>query len=277
MPLAQGDLIEPPADLLEDRVVGVEGVAALVHVGRDHGIAHAKLAAVGRFLAHDHAEQGGLARAVGADHADDPAGREAEFHVLEQEAIVVPLLHRLGLDHEVAQMRPRRDLQDDGLIALLGILRGKLLVPLQASPVLRHASPRRQTDPFQLACEGLAADALLLLLLGEAILLLLQPRRVIPLPGDALPAIEFQDPAGHVVQEVAVVGDGHHGAGIFVDVALEPRHALGIQVVGGLVQQQHIGLLQEEFAQSHATLLAARELRHVGVAGREPHGVHGNF
>src|SRR5205085_9864747 len=47
-----------------------------------------------------------------------------------------------------------------------------------------------------------------------------------------------QDPASDVVQEVAVVGDGHDGAGELLEVLLEPRHALGVEVVGGLVEQQ---------------------------------------
>ncbi len=51
-----------------------------------------------------------------------------------------------------------------------------------------------------------------LLFLLQPGLLLLQPGGVVALPGDALAAVELQDPAGDVVEEVAVVGDGDDGA-----------------------------------------------------------------
>ena len=45
-------------------------------------------------------------------------------------------------------------------------------------------------------------------------------------------------------------------------------------MVGGLVEQQHVGLREEQPAERHAPLLAARERLHVGVAGREAQRVH---
>ena len=49
-------------------------------------------------------------------------------------------------------------------------------------------------------------------------------------------AVEFEDPAGHVVEEVTVVGNRHHGAVVVMQEALQPGHRLGIEVVGRLVQ-----------------------------------------
>ena len=49
-------------------------------------------------------------------------------------------------------------------------------------------------------------------------------------------AVEFQNPAGGVVEKVAVVGDGDHGAGEPGQEVLQPGNALGIEVVGGFVQ-----------------------------------------
>jgi hypothetical protein len=39
-----------------------------------------------------------------------------------------------------------------------------------------------------------------------------------------------------VVEEVPVVGDRHHSAGVLLQVLLQPLDALGIQVVGGLIE-----------------------------------------
>jgi hypothetical protein len=94
-------------DLLPDVFSGsIEGVAALVDIGQLDRLADADGAAVGLLLAGDHAEQGGLAGAVGADDADDAAGRQAEGHVLEQQAVAVGLATPFGLDDDVPRRGP---------------------------------------------------------------------------------------------------------------------------------------------------------------------------
>ncbi len=45
-------------------------------------------------------------------------------------------------------------------------------------------------------------------------------------------------------------------------------------MVGGLVQQQQVGLFQQHPAERHPAALATRQGRHVGVARRQPEGVH---
>ena len=55
-------------------------------------------------------------------------------------------------------------------------------------------------------------------------------------------AVEFEYPLGGVVEEVAVVGDGDDGAGEAHEELLQPFHRLGVEVVGRLVEQQHVGL-----------------------------------
>jgi hypothetical protein len=113
----------------------------------------------------------------------------------------------------------------------------------------------------------------LLLLDREALLLLLDSSAKF-LPRDAVAAVELENPAGHVVQEVAVVRDGHDGARIFREMALEPRDGLGVQMIGGLVQEEQVRPLEENLAERHPPTLAARDLRDVRVAGREAQRVH---
>ena len=61
---------------------------------------------------------------------------------------------------------------------------------------------------------------------------------------------------------------------VLLEVALEPRHRLGVEVVGRLVEQQQVGRLQQQPAERDAAALAAGELGHVGVGGRQPQRVH---
>ena len=57
----------------------------------------------------------------------------------------------------------------------------------------------------------------------------------------------------------------------------EPGDAFGVEVVGRLVEQQQVGPLEQDLAQGDAPALAAGERADVGVARRQPHGVHGDL
>ncbi len=82
-------------------------------------------------------------------------------------------------------------------------------------------------------------------------------------------AIEFEDPAGHVVEEVAVVRDADDGTRVLLEVFLEPGDGLGVEMVGRLVEQEHVGLRQQQAAERDAAALAAGELGHFRVPGRQ--------
>ena len=69
------------------------------------------------------------------------------------------------------------------------------------------------------------------------------------------------------------MGDGHHRAPKFLDVGLQPLGSVEVQVVGGLVQQQDVRVLQNQAAQVHPGLLPAGEivkgpLAHLGGDGQ---------
>ena len=131
---------------------------------------------------------------------------------------------------------------------------------LARGAIRTHSSSRGERPPPR---------GLLLLLDRQAGLLLLEPRGVVALERDAVAAVELEDPAGDVVEEVAVVGHGEDGAGVFVQEPLEPRDRLGVEVVGRLVEQQQVGRRQQDAAQCDPAALAAGEGRHVGVARRQ--------
>ena len=203
-----------------------------------------------------------------------PPARERERQVLDQQPVSVPLGEAL-YDYDLLAQPLRH--RDEDLGAPLGLLRrllAQLLVAGDARLALRLPRPGRHPDPLQLVLQRLLAGGGLLLLLGEPLLLLLEPGGVVPLPRDASALIQLQDPARHVVEEVAIVGHRHDGALELGEEALEPPHALGVEVVRRLVEQQHVGLLQQEPAERHAAALAAGDLAHVGLARREPERVH---
>src|SRR6266481_7292087 len=108
------------------------------------------------------------------------------------------------------------DVCSSDLAAALG---QQLIVGGEARLGLGLTGARRHPDPFQLALERPLAGAVLLLLLRQPLLLLLEPRGVVALPGDAGAAVELEDPARHVVEEVAIVGDGDDGARVLLEKA----------------------------------------------------------
>jgi hypothetical protein len=73
------------------------------------------------------------------------------------------------------------------------------------------------------------------------------------------------------------MGDCQHGTGVRGEMLLQPLHALGVQVVGGLVEQQQVGLAQQQLAQGDPATLTTGEHRDVGVAGRAAQRVHRLF
>src|SRR5262249_9727462 len=160
-----------------------------------HRLADTKLPYIGRLLARDHAEQRRLASPVRADHADDPARRKLERELVDQQAIAVSLPQAARLDDHVAETGSRRDMDLIGGNALSSPL---LFCedPLVGAPPgfsLALPRPRRHPDPLELALQRAPARRRLLLLLLESKPLLFEPRRVVPLPGDAFTAVELQN------------------------------------------------------------------------------------
>ena len=64
---------------------------------------------------------------------------------------------------------------------------------------------------------------------------------------------------GECIKQCQVVGDDDDGTWIVKEVLLHPCLGVDIEVVGGLVKQQHGGLLEEELGHGDAHLPATRK------------------
>ena len=65
---------------------------------------------------------------------------------------------------------------------------------------------------------------------------------------------------GKCIEQCQVVGDDDDGARVVEEVLLHPCLRIDIEVVGGLVKQQHGGLLEEELGHGDTHLPATRKL-----------------
>lgn len=217
-----------------------------------------------------------LPAAVRADDADDAVTREREGQVVDEDLVAEGLGEVLDLDDDGAQTRARRDLDlvEVQLPHLVGLGR-HLLVAGETGLGLGLTPLGVGPHPLQLFLEALGALLVLLALDLEAGGLLVEVGGVVALVGDRATAVELQDPLGDVVQEVAVVGDRDDGAGVLREVLLQPVHRLGVEVVGGLVEEEQVRGLDEQLAECDAALLATGEVDDRPVAGRAAQGVHG--
>ena len=128
---------------------------------------------------------------------------------------------------------------------------------------------------FELAFERFPALALLLLLDGQPFGLLVEPGAVVALPGNALAAVELEDPSGDVVEEITVVRNGDDRALVLLQVGFQPLDRLGVEVVRRLVEKEHVRLLQEQPAEGDAAALTAGKVLDQGLRRRTLEGVHG--
>jgi hypothetical protein len=62
------------------------------------------------------------------------------------------------------------------------------------------------------------------------------------------------------VEKIAVVRDEHEGKRILQQILLQPVAGFEIEVVGGLVEQQQVGLFEQQLGERDAHLPAAGKL-----------------
>ena len=90
-----------------------------------------------------------------------------------------------------------------------------------------------------------------------------------------LAAVQVQGMGVDVVQELSVVRDQQQRARVLQQPLLQPQHRIEVEVVGGLVEQQHVGRRHQRARQVQAHAPAARERGHRALLdlGREPQAV----
>ena len=77
-------------------------------------------------------------------------------------------------------------------------------------------------------------------------------------------AAQVADPV-HPLEQLAVVADDEQRAGPALDDVVEPVAGVGVEVVGGLVEQEHVGASQQQARQAELGDLAAGHLAEPAV------------
>ena len=209
-------------------------------------------------------EEGGLARPVPTDDAHLFVALEI---VGEPVQITLPSVVKTDLaaiDDFRAQTRAGAHFRQAHLRGAIHLFRALLQLQEGVLAVFRlaGAGAGRSMDPFQLAPEDIVDFRGLGVVIIDALLPLFQVVLVIPTIGVDGSVVHFHHDVAHAVQEIPVVRNHQQGAARTAQIPLQELDGVDVQVVGGLVHDQEIGLAGQQLRQRHPFHLAARKLLH---------------
>ena len=216
-------------------------------------------------LAHDTLHECRLALAVTTHEGHLLTAADGQVDVLEHLVGTIDLADILADDGEVARAQTRRKLQAQGRRVHLVNLDGYHLFQLFHLLLHLHGFGGLIAETFdELPHVG---HLLLLVLVGPELLLTtllaqLDVFVVLDLIIYNVSAGNLQGAVGDVVDEGTVVADQHDGGRRLArqQFFLQPANGLDVQVVGRLVEQQHVGALQQNLGQLDAHAPASAEL-----------------
>ena len=215
--------------------------------------------------AGQHAQQRGLARAVEAQDHHARAAVDGQVDVVEDLERAVGLGQPGGPQRGLAAgCRCREADRGDLVLDALALHGGHQPLGALEHLLRRHGLGRLGAHLLALGlqCRGLLlrvgvlplAAVLVLLALGLVAL----PVHVVDIH-DRPVGVEVEDLVDHHLHELDVVGDHQDAAGVAAQELAQPGHRIGVEVVGGLVEQHRVGVREQDAGQLHASALTARE------------------
>ena len=265
------------AEHLADRVahVGLELLELLRQHAKAHCLANLHAAARGFNLALDHVEQRRLTGAVLAQKAIAVARTNEPGHIGEHllgraVGIGIAGIHVDHIDNLLAQAAHGQALELQ-LVTHGRHVGDQLTSGIHAKLGLGGTSLGTAAQPRELLARHVATA--LLGNRGHAVALyaLQDVGRIAALEGIDLAVVDLPHAGADLVQEPAVVRDHEHGALTALPAGLkvtrEPVDGAHVQVVGGLVEHEHVVVTNQQAREVHATALAARKLANRALPG----------
>ena len=239
----------------------VQRVAELIEIGDLQSRAEAHRAGGGRKLPEQHAQKRGLARAVVADEAYLFAALNDDVRIFKHLVAVRPDKgHVLHLGHQLSR-----------LFRLLHVERGRahsfpaggaLLAHLHELAHAPHVAGAPRLDalayPHFLLREFLVERGVLHVFRVQTLLAALKVRIEAAVVAVDLGSVELRHARGKPPYEGAVVADEHQRARLPGQILFQPADGADVQMVGGLVEKQHVRG-DERPGQRHAAARSARK------------------
>ena len=219
-------------------------------------------AAGGTALAVQHLHQGGFARTVGAGN-DKPLPAADRIGKGFQQGTLPDLDAEIFQHH---QLIPRFYVIFKAKFQLICLVLGCLgdlqLFQLPAAALRHFGSGGAHKVAVHIVLQLFSqchVGIVLLLAQGIGGFLLGQIGREVALVGGHGLEGHLPDLCTDIIEEIAVVADHQHRTGVALEVIFQPFHGGKVQVVGGLVQNEDIGLFQQQLCQAQPRQLAAGE------------------
>ena len=255
-------------DKIVDTLVQIQLPTLLRKVADLHSGADVHRAAVRGQLPGKQPQQRGFSGAVVPHDADAVIPQQIIGEVANNRAAPVGLADIVQFDQLFTQTAGRRR-QLHGVIRLRGLLIFQGLISLDTVPAFGGPGPAATHDPLPLRPQ----DGLPLPLTGLRHLrplgLQFQIFGVIGLVVVQLAPAQFRDVVHHPLQKVAVMGHHHQPALEPAEPVLQPGSHLRVQMVGGLIQNQHIRRMNQRRRQRHPLPLSAGEGTHLLLIVRQ--------
>ena len=238
-----------------------------------HIVSNGELSIEGN-LTHDAFNQRGLSLAVLSHEGHFLAALQDEIDVGEHLMLTIGLANILADNRVVATPQARRELQmQRGVVDFVNLYRHHLL---QLLNLLLHLHGLRGLIAEALDERPHVLHLLLLVLVGAQLLFATLFSEydilvVFHFIVDDLTAGDFQRAIGHIIYKGTVVAHQHHCRCTLGKELLQPLDALNVEVVRGLVKQQHIGTAKQNLRQLNAHAPATGELagRTIEVGAKE--------
>ena len=103
---------------------------------------------------------------------------------------------------------------------------------------------------------------------------LVDPVGIVPFVRDAIAAVQLENPAGDVIQEITVVGHDQDRALIVDQVLLQPSNGFRVQVVGRFIEEQHFRRFKQQFAQGNTAGFTTRKGCDIRIIRGAAQGFH---
>ena len=217
----------------------------LAIVSKLDSLADVKVTTVGLDDVEQQLDERGLAYTVVTHDAQFLIACKRVIEIVKYHLVAIALAHMVGREDLLADIGTLDVELDLAIIAPL--LRPLLQVIECVDAVLGFVGPCLwlTAHPVKLGAQQVAGTFHLHVLCLDAFGTLLQVVIVVTAIGEDAVLIHLQDAVADVVQEVAVVGYHQQGHTAALQVVLQPLDHVDVEVVGGLVEDEHLGLIDE--------------------------------
>ncbi|VVN49389.1 hypothetical protein PS639_06357 [Pseudomonas fluorescens] len=248
--------------------LGIQGVQLVLGKVTDHGVlAAGQTTGQGLELAGEVLDQGRFTCTVGAEQTDSRARGQLQLDLLQHGFVAVTQTRVGQVDQRTGDLRR---LAEDKVERGIDVGGGQLFHPLQRlDPALGLSGlGGLGLEPGDIAFHVRTLHLLLLvglLLLGQTLGTgAFECGITAAVQGD-LALIDVGHVIDHGIEEVAVVGNQHQGAGIAFKPLFEPDDGVEVQVVGRFVEQQQVRGAHQSLRQIQTHPPATGEISYLSI------------